>query len=73
LVVRLSTEGLSLNLNLVPDLVHTQAAKRPSVKFGRKRKLTSQQIAHARKILAEGEPVEAVLGVFDDVSRSTLY
>jgi len=50
-----------------------QAAKRRGVKFGRKRKLTPQQVAHARKMLAEGEPVESVLGVFDEVSRSTLY
>ncbi len=50
-----------------------QAAKHRGVKFGRKPKLTPQQIAHARKMLAEGEPVESVLGVFDEVCRSTLY
>jgi Enterobacteriaceae phage serine recombinase len=49
------------------------AAKRRGVKFGRKRKLTPQKIAHARKMLAGGESVESVLGVFDGVSRSTLY
>jgi DNA invertase Pin-like site-specific DNA recombinase len=50
-----------------------KAAQSRGVKFGRKRKLTPEQITHARKMLAEGEPVEAVLDVFDEVSRSTLY
>jgi hypothetical protein len=64
LVVRLLTEGLSLNFNLVPDLVHTQAAKSRGVKFGRKRKLTSQQIAQPRKMLAEVEDAFAALRSF---------
>jgi DNA invertase Pin-like site-specific DNA recombinase len=50
-----------------------KAAQKRGVKFGRKRKLTPQQVAHARKMLVDGEPVEAVLDVFDEVSRSTLY
>jgi DNA invertase Pin-like site-specific DNA recombinase len=32
-----------------------KAAKRRGVKFGRKRKLTSQQIEHARELIDKGE------------------
>ena len=48
------------------------AAKRRGVKFGRKRKLSPPQIAHARKLITDGESpahVARLLGV----ARSTLY
>jgi DNA invertase Pin-like site-specific DNA recombinase len=48
------------------------AARRRGVRFGRKPKLTPQQIAHARKLLADGEAPHAVAASFA-VGRSTLY
>jgi DNA invertase Pin-like site-specific DNA recombinase len=42
------------------------------VKFGRKPKLTPQQIARAQKILDAGERREDVAGIIK-VNRSTLY
>jgi DNA invertase Pin-like site-specific DNA recombinase len=47
-------------------------AKAPGVKFGRKRKLTPQQIAHARKLLDEGQRREDVAALLN-VDRTTLY
>jgi DNA invertase Pin-like site-specific DNA recombinase len=49
-----------------------KAAKRRGVKFGRKRKLTPQQIDHARKLIAEGERQEDVATLLN-VNRSTLH
>ena len=49
-----------------------EAAKLRGVKFGRKRKLTAQQINHVRKLLAQGESPRQVAASFD-VSRATLY
>jgi len=49
-----------------------EAAKRRGVKLGRKPKLSPQQVAHARKLIAQGErptQVAQLLGV----ARSTLY
>jgi DNA invertase Pin-like site-specific DNA recombinase len=49
-----------------------EAAKRRGVKLGRKPKLSSQQVAHARKLIEDGEspaPVAQLLGV----ARSTRY
>jgi DNA invertase Pin-like site-specific DNA recombinase len=42
------------------------------VKFSRKRKLTPQQIAHARKLLDEGQRREDVAALLN-VDRTTLY
>jgi DNA invertase Pin-like site-specific DNA recombinase len=42
------------------------------VKFGRKPKLTPQQIEHARKLLDKGEDRNAVAASFN-VNRTTLY
>jgi DNA invertase Pin-like site-specific DNA recombinase len=49
-----------------------KAAQRRGVKFGRKPKLTPQQIAHAQKLLDEGQHREDVADLFK-VSRVTLY
>lgn len=48
------------------------AAKARGVKFGRKPKLTAQQINQARKLIAGGERPEDVAASFH-VGRSTLY
>jgi DNA invertase Pin-like site-specific DNA recombinase len=49
-----------------------KAAKRRGVKFGRKPKLTPQQIAHARKLIDTGERREDVAALLN-VNRTTLY
>jgi Enterobacteriaceae phage serine recombinase len=49
-----------------------QAAKRRGVKFGRKRKMTPQQIEHARKLIDSDESPDAVAASYH-VSRATLY
>jgi DNA invertase Pin-like site-specific DNA recombinase len=48
------------------------AAKARGVKFGRKRKLTRQQIAQAVKLVTAGERAEDVATTFH-VGRSTIY
>ena len=47
-------------------------AQRRGVKFGRKPKLTRQQIDHARKLIKRGEDRQEVANLFK-VNRSTLY
>ena len=47
-------------------------AKRRGVKFGRKRKLTAQQIGHARKLIEAGERRAEVAALLN-VDRTTLY
>ena len=47
-------------------------AQRRGVKFGRKPKLTPQQIGHARKLIDAGERREDVAALMN-VDRSTLY
>ena len=47
-------------------------ARARGVKFGRKPKLTRQQITQARKLIAEGERPEDVATSFH-VGRTTLY
>jgi DNA invertase Pin-like site-specific DNA recombinase len=49
-----------------------KAAQRRGVKFGRTPKLTAQQIAHAHKLIEEGQHRENVAALFK-VSRVTLY
>jgi DNA invertase Pin-like site-specific DNA recombinase len=49
-----------------------KAAKGRGVKFGRKPKLTPQQICHARKLIDQGQSREDVADLFK-VNRSTLY
>ena len=49
-----------------------KAAKGRGVKFGCKRKLTLQQIAHARKLINEGQRHEDVAAILN-VNRTTLY
>jgi len=49
-----------------------KAAKHRGVKFGRKPKLTPQQIAYARKLIERGEDKGAVAESFK-VNRTTLY
>jgi DNA invertase Pin-like site-specific DNA recombinase len=49
-----------------------KAAKARGVKFGRKPKLTSQQISHARKLIEQGEAPQSVAGILG-VSRATIY
>ena len=48
------------------------AAQRRGVKFGRKRKLSHQQVEHARKLLEHGEAPQTVAASFG-IGRSTLY
>jgi hypothetical protein len=52
--------------------VDVKAAKGRGVKFGRKPKLTPQQIAHARKPINAGERREDVAPILN-VDRTTLY
>jgi DNA invertase Pin-like site-specific DNA recombinase len=47
-------------------------AQRRGVKFGRKPKLTPQQITHARKLIDTGERREEVAALLN-VNRTTLY
>ncbi len=49
-----------------------KAARIRGVKFGRKRKLTSQQLAHARMLIEEGESRQHMADILN-VSRTTLY
>ena len=49
-----------------------KAAKARGVKFGRKRKLTQQQVAHARKLIDDDESPKAVAAGYS-VSRATRY
>jgi Enterobacteriaceae phage serine recombinase len=51
-----------------------KAAKPRGVKFGRKRKMTPQQIAHARKLFGQKQPPgpDEVAALFK-VSRATVY
>jgi DNA invertase Pin-like site-specific DNA recombinase len=42
------------------------------VKFGRKPKMTPQQVAHARKLIDQGEDRQKVAALFK-VGRKTLY
>src|SRR6266446_5853114 len=46
--------------------------KKRGVKFGRKRKLTPQQITHARKLIDKGQRREDVAALLN-VDRTTLY
>jgi DNA invertase Pin-like site-specific DNA recombinase len=49
-----------------------KAAQRRSVRFGRKVKLTTEQIDHARKLMEKGEALQYVADLLN-VGRSTLY
>jgi DNA invertase Pin-like site-specific DNA recombinase len=49
-----------------------KAAQSRGVKFGRKPKMTPQQIAHARKLIEDGEDRAKVAALFK-VGRKTLY
>jgi DNA invertase Pin-like site-specific DNA recombinase len=49
-----------------------KAAKRRAVKLGRKPKLTPPQIAHARKLIEDGDSPAHIAGLLG-VARSTLY
>jgi len=49
-----------------------QDAQRRGVKFGRKPKLTPQQIAHARRLIGQGKDRQKVAALFK-VGRKTLY
>src|SRR5215469_15256302 len=49
-----------------------RVARARGVKFGRKPKLTRQQIAHAARLIDEGQRREEVASLFQ-INRSTLY
>jgi len=49
-----------------------KAAKARGVKFGRKPKLTAQQIEHARKLIDEGQQRSTIAALFK-VDATTLY
>ena len=55
-----------------PGLQPAKAAQRRGVKFGRKVKLTYEQIEHARKLIDKGEARQYVADLLS-VGRSTLY
>ncbi|MGH9350585.1 MAG: recombinase family protein [Terriglobia bacterium] len=63
-----------LERSLITERIHAgiQAAKGRGVKFGRKPKLTAQQIAEALKKIDAGERREDVAALFN-VNRTTLY
>jgi DNA invertase Pin-like site-specific DNA recombinase len=50
-----------------------KAAKRRGVKFGRKPKLTPQQLAHARELIDKGDRDRQGIADLFKVSRTTLY
>jgi DNA invertase Pin-like site-specific DNA recombinase len=50
-----------------------KAAQRRGVKFGRKRKLTPQQLDHARALIEKGEHDRQSIAELFKVSRTTLY
>jgi DNA invertase Pin-like site-specific DNA recombinase len=50
-----------------------KAAKRRGVKFGRKPKLTLQQLDHARELIDEGDRDRQKIADLFKVSRTTLY
>jgi DNA invertase Pin-like site-specific DNA recombinase len=50
-----------------------KAAKHRGVKSGRKRKLTPEQIAHARELIAAGKHGRNDVAALFSVNRSTLY
>ncbi len=63
-----------LERSLISERTHAgvSAAKERGVKFGRKPKLTRQQIDHARKLIEQGEAVGDVADTLS-VSRATVY
>ncbi len=63
---------LERNLIIERTRAGIQAAKRRGVKFGRKLKLTPQQIGRARKLIKQGEAPQAVASLLR-VSRATIY
>jgi DNA invertase Pin-like site-specific DNA recombinase len=70
-MVALLTE---LESNLIAERTRAgvKAAKAKGVKFGRKPKLTAPQIAHARKLIEQGDPVPDVAKLLS-VDRATVY
>ncbi len=63
---------LERSLVLERTQASTKEARRRSVKFGRKMKLTPAQITKARKLIDAGERVEDVAALWN-VGRTTLY
>jgi DNA invertase Pin-like site-specific DNA recombinase len=63
-----------LERSLISERTHAgvKAAKRRGAKFGRKPKLTPQQIVHLRKLIDAGERNEEVAALLN-VDRTTLY
>jgi DNA invertase Pin-like site-specific DNA recombinase len=49
-----------------------KAAQRRGVKFGRKPKMTPQQVTHARKLIESGDDRAKVAALFN-VGRKTLF
>ena len=64
-----------LERSLISERTHAgvMAAKRRGVKFGRKRKLTPEQLDHARKLIDKGEHDRQGIAHLFKVSRTTLY
>lgn len=50
-----------------------KAAQKRGVKFGRKPKLSLQQIGHARKLIDAGEHSREQVAALLNVNRTTLY
>ena len=64
-----------LERSLISERTHAgvTAAKRRGVKFGRKRKLTPEQLDHARKLIDKGEHDRQGIADLFKVSRTKLY
>ena len=64
-----------LERSLISERTHAgvKGAKRRGVKFGSKRKLTPEQLDHARKLIDKGEHDRQGIADLFKVSRTTLY
>jgi DNA invertase Pin-like site-specific DNA recombinase len=68
----LRTGGVGRSLGPERTLAGVKAAQRRGVKFGRKVKLKSEQLDHARKLIDKGEARRCVADLLN-VGRPTLY
>ena len=64
-----------LERSLISERTHAgvTAAKRRGVKFGRKRKLSAEQLDHARELIEKGDRDRQGIADLFKVSRTTLY
>jgi hypothetical protein len=69
---KLLQQNLNTYMALPPPRYQSQQTEARGVKFGRKPKLTHQQIDHARKLIDGGERAKDVAAILN-VDRTTLY